>query len=52
MNEIVKGEESDGNEAVLRIPQSCNITGASSSDCLVSYLGHALGGVLPPAEIH
>ena len=32
---------SDGNEGVLRIPHSSRITGASPSDCLVSYLGHA-----------
>ena len=29
--------ESDGNEGVLCIPQSSSITGASPSDCLVSY---------------
>ena len=28
---------SDGNEGVLRIPQSSSITGNSLSDCLVSY---------------
>ena len=37
------GPESDGNEGVLYITQSSNITEASSSDCLVSYLGHLLG---------
>ena len=31
----------------LRISQSSSITGTSPSDCLVSYLGHSLGGVLP-----
>ena len=42
------GPGSDGNEVVLRIPQSSSITGASPSDCLVSYPGHLLGGgVLP-----
>ena len=30
------GPGSDGNEEVLHIPQSSNITEASSSDCLVS----------------
>ena len=40
----------DGNEGVLRIPQSTSITGASPSDCLVSYLGHSLGGVYPSTE--
>ena len=28
---------SNGNEEVLRIPQSSSITGTSPSDCLVSY---------------
>ena len=32
----------DGNEEVLRIPQSSCIIGTSPSDCLVSYLGHLL----------
>ena len=36
---------SDGNEAVLCIPQSSSITGASSSDCLMSYPGHCGGGL-------
>ena len=31
------GPGSDGNKGVLRIPQSSSITGASLSDCLVSY---------------
>ena len=31
------GPGSDGNEGVLRIPQSSSITEASPSDCLVSY---------------
>ena len=34
---------SDGNQMVLCIPQRSIITGASPSDCLVSYLGHTLG---------
>ncbi len=37
----------DGNKGVLRIPQSSSIAGTSPSDCLVSYPGHLLGGVLP-----
>ena len=42
------GPWSDGNEEVLRIPQSSSITGTSPSDCLVSYPGHSLGeGVSP-----
>ena len=35
---------SDGNEGVLRIPQSSSITGASPSNCLVSYTGYSLSG--------
>ena len=38
------GLGSDGNEGVLRIPQSSSIAGTSPSDCLVSYPGHLLGG--------
>ena len=32
------------NEWVLCIPQSSSITGALTLDCLISYLGHSLGG--------
>ena len=42
---------SDGNEGVLCIPQSSSITGASSSDCSVSYPGHSLGKSYPSAEM-
>ena len=46
------GPRSNGNEEVLRIPQSPNITGTSTSDCLVSYPGHSLGwGSCPSAEV-
>ena len=38
------GPGSDGNEGVLRIPQSPSTTGTSPSDCLVSYAGHSLNG--------
>ena len=41
------GPGSDGNEGVLHIPQSSSITGASPSDCFVSYPGHTLEGVFP-----
>ena len=41
-----RGPGSNGNEGVLHISQSSNITGASPSDCLESYPGHSLGGVL------
>ena len=34
---------SDGNEGILLILQSSSITGASPSNCLVSYPGHLLG---------
>ena len=38
---------SDDIEGVLRIPQSSNITGASPSDCLMSYPGQSLGSFTP-----
>ena len=41
------GPGSNGNEGVFRILESSSITGTSPSDCLVSYPGHSLGGVLP-----
>ena len=41
------GPRSNGNECVLCIPQNSSITGFSPSDCLMSYLGHSLVGVLP-----
>ena len=41
---------SDGNEGVLRIPQISIISGASPSDCLVSYTGHSLLESYPAAE--
>ena len=45
------GPGSDSNEGVLRIPQSSNTAGTSPSDCLVSYVGHWLGGgSYPSAE--
>ena len=34
--------QSDNNEGVLHIPKSSSISGASPSDCLVSYQGHLL----------
>ena len=34
---------SDGNERILHIPQSSNITGPSLLDFLASYAGHSLG---------
>ena len=45
------GPGSNGNERVLRIPQSSSITGASQSDCLMSYPGHTLGEFYPYAEM-
>ena len=44
------GPGSDGNEGVLRIPQSSSIVGTSPSDCLVLYPGHSLWGSYPSAE--
>ena len=44
--------ESDGNKGVLRILQSPKITGASSSDCLVSYPGDSLGEYFPSEVMH
>ena len=35
--------ESYGNERLLHIPQNSSVTGASPSDCLVSYPGHTVG---------
>ena len=32
------GPGSDGNKEVIHIPQSASITGASLSDCLISYI--------------
>ena len=34
----------DGNEGILRIPQSSSITETSPSDCFASYQGHLLKG--------
>ena len=45
------GPGSNGNEGVLRIPQSSSITGTSPSDCLVSYPGHLLGESYSSAEM-
>ena len=38
--------DTNDNDGVLRILQSPSITGTSRSNCLVSYPGHLLGGVL------
>ena len=43
----LSGPGIDGNKRVLCIPQSSIITGASTSDCLVSYSGHSLGRLTP-----
>ena len=43
------GPGSDGNKEVLHIPQSFSISGASPSNCLVSYSGHFLGESYPSA---
>ena len=44
------GPGGDVNKRVIRIPQSPSVTGASPSDCLVSYPGHTLGKSYPSAE--
>ena len=41
------GPGSDSNEGILWIPQSSSLIGTLPSDCLASYPGHLLGGVLP-----
>ena len=41
------GPGSDRNEEVPSITYISSITGTSPSDCLVSYIGHSLGWVLP-----
>ena len=41
------GPGSDGNEGVLRIPQSSGITGNSSWNCLVSYQDIRCRGLTP-----
>ena len=41
----------DDNRWVLHIPQSVSITGASPSDCLVSYSGHSFGESHPLVKI-
>ena len=47
------GPGSDGNEEVVRIPQSSNIAGTSPSDCLESYQDTRWGGgSYPSAEKH
>ena len=45
------GPGSNGNEGVLRIPQSYSLTGTSSSDCLVLYSGPSSRGSHPSAEM-
>ena len=45
------GPRSNGNEEVLRIPQSSSCTRASPSGCLMSYLGHSLRESYSSAEM-
>ena len=45
------GPGNDGNEGVLHIPQSSSTTGATPSDCLMSYLGHSLEVSYPSVEM-
>ena len=44
---IIPRPRSDGDEGVLRIPQSSSITGTPPSDCLVSYQDTRWTGILP-----
>ena len=44
------GPGSDGNEGVLRIPQSSSTAGTSPSDCFVSLSGYSSGDSYPSAE--
>ena len=44
------GPGCNDNEGVLHILKSSSITGASPSDCLVSYLGHSLRRSYASAE--
>ena len=44
------GPETDGNEGVFCIPPSSSITGASPSDCLVSYPERPLSRGLTPLQ--
>ena len=46
----LSGLGSDSNEWVLHIPQSLIITGASPSDCLLSYPGQSLRVGLTPVQ--
>ena len=45
------GPGSNGNEGVLRIPQSLSITGTLSTDSLVFYPGHSLVVSYPSADM-
>ena len=44
------GTGSDGNEGVLRIPQSSSITGISPADCLLSHQDTRWWGGAYPSE--
>ena len=45
------GPGSNSNEGILCISESSSFTGATQSDCLVSYTRHSLGrGCLPPLQ--
>ena len=44
------GPGSDGSKGVFCIPQNSSIIEASPSDCLMSYLGHLLGGGFIPLQ--
>ena len=42
---------SNGNERVLKFPQSSGIAGASLTDCFVSYVGQSSGESCPAVEL-
>ena len=46
-----RGLGNDGNEDVIRIPESSSVTETSPSDCLMSYLVHSLAESYPSAEM-
>ena len=46
----LRGPRINANERVLCIPQSSSITGASLSDCLISYPGQSLPGRFTPLQ--
>ena len=48
----LSGPGSNCSKGVLHIPENPSISGASPSDCFVSYPSHTLGNTYPSAERH